>query len=237
VAQPSEVTRSCAGAAERRDHHQQRHHGQVLEQQHAEHTATVFALELESLGHQLDDDGGRRHRHRAAQHQGALPRHAPGTAGQRLVAAHQHEVPDQRAEHRQHHLRQAESEDQRAHAAKLGQVELEPDDEHQEHHAELGQVAHAGVVLGQSQCIGADQHADHQVAQHRGQLQRAADDHAEHRGDQVQQSDFEGAGHSIPGARGAPRMADPSRPTSQPLALTTDAARALSLATDAALVT
>ena len=53
-------------------------------------------------------------------------------------------VPDQRADDRQQHLRQAEAEHQRAHAAQLGQVELEPDHEHQEHDAELGQVLDAG---------------------------------------------------------------------------------------------
>ena len=34
------------------------------------------------------------------------------------------------------------------------------------HLAEFGVVLHAGGVLGQRQCVGADQHAHHQVAQH-----------------------------------------------------------------------
>jgi hypothetical protein len=98
-----------------------------------------------------------------------------------------------------------------AHAAQLGQVEFEPDDEHQEHDAELGQVLDAGVVLGQRQRVGADEHAHHQVAQHRRQLQRAAGHHAQHRGHQVQQDDFERGGHG-PASGQPPRMPDPISP-------------------------
>ncbi len=47
-------------------------------------------------------------------------------------------------------LAQAEAEHQRAHAHQLGQVELQPDDEHEEDDAELGQVAHAGRVAAPS---------------------------------------------------------------------------------------
>jgi hypothetical protein len=160
--------------AQRRDQHQQRHHGQILEQQHAHHAAAVLALQLEPLGHQLDDDGGRRHGHRAPSTSAPCHDICQLCAGE-PCHPDQQRVAGQRAEHGQHHLRQPQPEDQGAHAAQLGQVELEPDDEHQEHDAELGQVADAGTVLGQRQGVGADQHAHHQVAQHRRQLQRAAD--------------------------------------------------------------
>jgi hypothetical protein len=59
----------------------------------------------------------------------------------------------------------------------LGQVELQPDGEHQEHHPELGQVGHGAGVLGHGQGIGADQHAHGQIAQHRRQLEQAAAHH------------------------------------------------------------
>ena len=48
-------------------------------------------------------------------------------------------LPRHRAEDGDHHLRRAQPEHERAHRAQLGQVELEPDHEHQEHDAELGQ--------------------------------------------------------------------------------------------------
>ena len=65
AAQPSETAMSVPRRVQRRDQHQQRHHGQVLEQQHADHAAAVLAFELEPVGHQLDDDGRAGHRHRA----------------------------------------------------------------------------------------------------------------------------------------------------------------------------
>ena len=193
-------------ASERRDQHQQRHHGQILEQQHAHHAAAVLGFELQPLGHQLDDDGGAA---TSPARRRAPPRPAsPAPRACRLKANSQTSsaLPSTRAGDRQHHLRQAQAEHQLAHAAQLGQVELQPDHEHQEHDAELGQVLDAGRVLGQRQRVRADQHADHQVAQHRRQLQRAADHHAEHRGDQVQQDEFEGR---WPCERGDARCARP----------------------------
>ena len=41
-----------------------------------------------------------------------------------------------------------------AHGAQLGQVELQTDDKHQEHHAKLTEVAHPVGVLGQRQRVG-----------------------------------------------------------------------------------
>ena len=67
---------------QRRDQHQQRHHGQILEQQHAHHAAAVLAFQLQPLGHHLHDDGGAGHGHRAAQHHRALPAHLPGHRGE-----------------------------------------------------------------------------------------------------------------------------------------------------------
>ena len=58
------------------------------------------------------------------------------------------------------------------------------------------------AVAGERQRVGSDQHAHREVAEHRWQLQRAAHHHAEHRGNEVQQNDFERGGH-----REAPRAA------------------------------
>ena len=90
--------------AERRDQHQQRHHGQILEQQHAHHAPAVLALELEPLGHQLDDDRGRlliasarAERDRALP---AEPQARPARAKPAPAAA----LPATAASDRQHHL-------------------------------------------------------------------------------------------------------------------------------------
>jgi hypothetical protein len=107
---------------------------------------------------------------------------APAAAGRRCRPA------------REHHLEQAQAEHVRAHGPQLGQVELQPDHEHQEHHAELGQVPHAGRVLGQGERIRADQHAHGEVAEHGRELERTAQHHAQHGGHQVDEGKLEG-GH------------------------------------------
>jgi len=187
------------------DQHQQRHHGQVLEQQHAHHAAAVLGVELDAVGHHLDDDGGRAHGQRATQGHGALPADAPAEQAALHAfdsepgqAGTQSQVTDQRGRHRQRDLAQAQPEHQRAHAAQLGQVELQPDDEHQEDHAELGQVLDAGRVLGQRQSVGPDHDAHRQVAQHGRQLGEAAQHHADHGGEEVKQREFERGGHVVP---------------------------------------
>ena len=181
--------------AERRDQHQQRHHRQVLEQQHAHDAAAVLGLELEPLGHQLDDDRGAAHRKRAAERHRALPAEAPRAPAPRIADADQ-QVADQRGQHRQADLAEAEAEHQRPHAAQLRQVEFEADHEHQEHDAELGEVVHRGRILRERHRVRADQHADREVAEHRRQLRETTDHHACDRGDQEKQDEFERRGHA-----------------------------------------
>ena len=83
---------------------------------------------LHALGQQAHDDRGRGHRQRGAERERALPAAAGGG--------------EQRGEERggEHHLQPAEPEHQAAHLRELRQAELEADGEHQEHHAELGEI-------------------------------------------------------------------------------------------------
>jgi hypothetical protein len=173
--------------AQRGNEHQQRHHGQVLEQQHAHHPLAVLAFELEPLRHQLDHDGGAAHGERAREGQRRLPAEPPG----RWQLRRDQERAGRGKGHRQQHLQQAEPEHMLAHGAQLGQAELQPDHEHQEHHAEFAQVADGLGVLRQCQRMRADQHAGRQITEHRRQLQRAADHHADDRGKQIQQREIE----------------------------------------------
>ena len=57
----------------------------------------------------------------------------------------------------------------------LGQAEFQADGEHQEHHAEFGQIARSSFRLSgiQSERVRPDRHADQQIAEHRRQLQAA----------------------------------------------------------------
>ena len=181
--------------------HQQRHHRDVLEQQHAHDPAAVLALEFEALGHHLGDDGRARHRQRRAQRHGAGPVQFPGP-GQPGEQRRQQHVADHRAGDGQQHLTHAQPEHQPPHAAQLGQVELQPDHEHQEDDAELGQVADAGRIARQGQRMRADQHAHDQVAQHGRQFEQPTDDHAGHGGQQIEQGKVERGGHRG-GGRGA----------------------------------
>jgi hypothetical protein len=174
-------------AAQGRDQHQQRHHGQVLEQQHAHHALAVLGLQLQPVGDQLDHDGRAAHGQRARQGQRRAPVHAPDR-GHRAASTRLATVPIAMVSTtcispaRTRGL---------AHGAQLGQVELEPDDEHQEHHAELAEVAHAVGVLPKRQRVRPDEDADDEVAEHRRQLERPAGHHADHRGQQVHQRQFE----------------------------------------------
>jgi hypothetical protein len=150
----------------------------------------VFALEFEPFGHQLHDDRGAAHRERTAERDRALPAQPPA-ATQHREDRTQCEIAEQRDQDRQRDLAQAQPEHELTHAAQLGQVEFEADHEHQEHDAELGQVADARGVARQRGRVRADQHANHQVAQHRRQLGHAAHDDTRHRGDEVKQHQTE----------------------------------------------
>ena len=178
-------------ASQCRDQDQQRHHGQVLEQQHAHHALAVLAFQLEPLGHQLDNDRSAAHRQCARQRQCGLPADAPECRRQ----DRQEQRAGGRQHNGQHHLAQAQPEYVPSHRAQLGQIEFQSDHEHQEHHAEFTEVAHAVGVVAQRQRVRTDDHADHQIAQHGRQFQRAASHDAQHRGQQVKQGELE-AGHA-----------------------------------------
>ncbi|MPM16697.1 hypothetical protein SDC9_63078 [bioreactor metagenome] len=171
--------------AERGDQDQQRHHGQILEQQNAHHAASVLGFQLGALGHHLHDNGGAAHHQRARQRHGRLPAHVPHAAH---VARQQHQT-DKRQQHGDHHLHQAQAEYELAHGAQLGQAEFKPDGEHQKHHAELAQVAHALRVARQRQRVGPDQHPCGQVAQHGRLLECATHNDGQNGSKQIEQGE------------------------------------------------
>ncbi len=168
---------------QRRDQDQQRHHRQILEQQHADHLPAVQRVELELFRQHLADDRGRRHRDHAAQHDACAPIRA-GCQRRR----------DDDGE-RQRDLGCAEAEYDAAHRGEPRQAELEPDAEHQEHHAEFGQPARAPGVRNQAETAGPDRNSHQQIAEQRRQLEQAEHNHHQHRGKQQYQHQLQRVFH------------------------------------------
>jgi hypothetical protein len=167
------------------DQYQQRHHGQVLEQQDADDFAAVLAFQLQPLGQHLDHDGGGRHGQRAAQRERGLPanvhvRHL----------GHQQPAQPHGGDDGGRHLRHAQPEHDAAHGHQLGQREFQADREHQEHHPELGQDMAGFALFGQAQRVRPDYDAHRQIAQHGRQMQHPERDHAQHGAAQQQQGQF-----------------------------------------------
>ncbi len=172
---------------QRGDEDQQRNHRQVLEQQHAHDLPAVRRIELHAFGQQLGQDRGRGHGNRPAERQ----RRCPGQVRQHGQRQHQ------RGGHED--LREPQPEDDALHAVQARQRELEADREHQEHHAELGQVARSLGVRDQVQGVRTQRRPDQDVAEHRRQVERAEPaDHQDGGGEQ-QQDNLQRLNHSLRG--------------------------------------
>ncbi len=168
---------------QRRHQHQQRDHRQILEQQHTHDLLAMGRMELCLLGQHLGNDGRRRHGEDAAKHQARLPAQA-GESGD-----------DNDREDADQYLQPAEAENQAAHGHQLGQREFEADRKHQEHHAELGQIAGAGGIGHKSQRAGADQHSDQQVAENGRHVHATENHHHHHR--RGKQDDYQREGGMV----------------------------------------
>ncbi len=76
-----------------RNDDQQRHHGQILEQQHAHHLAAVRGVQFPPVGQQFRQDRGGRHRQRTPQADADPPGHPGGTSPRRRRSARQSATP------------------------------------------------------------------------------------------------------------------------------------------------
>jgi len=127
-------------------------------------------MQLQALGEQLADDGGGGHGAGGADGQADAPVLAVVEDG------------DQGGAHQGHpHLGAAQAEYQAVHGLEPGQAELQADGEHQEDHAELGEVAGLLTLRQEAEAVGADDEADGQVGQQGGQTQLLGDDDEQHR--------------------------------------------------------
>ena len=140
---------------------QERDEGDVLGEQDRDGEPAVRAIDLGLLGELAHDDRRRGHRDRAAEHD--CHRHrdtqAPGYEGTQAGG-------DQ-------DLRPAQTDDLPAHRNQAREREFQPQREHQEHDADLGQYSRGRVVGRKTQCVRSQQHADCEVAEDRRQLEPA----------------------------------------------------------------
>jgi hypothetical protein len=175
---------------ERRNEDQQRHHGKVLEQQHADRVPAVRRLRLEALHEQADHDRRGGHREGPRQHDRRLPR---GPESKRDRREHGHGEHDLRAAQPEHHA---------THLDQPRQAELEPEGEHEEDDAELRQLARRRAVGDPAERVRTDRDADDQVAEQRRQVQTAENHHDEHRAREQDQHQFESVAHRVLRAAG-----------------------------------
>ncbi len=166
------------------DHDQQRHDGEVLEEQDADDVASVSRIELNALGENAKDDRGRRHGERAPDREAGLPRRAR----KRRCGEHRGE--------RERDLGQSEAEDRAAQLKKLRQAELEPDREHQEHDAEFREMPSLLGVGNPRERERSDGDPDQQIAEQRRQMQEAEEHHHQYRACEQDQHQFKRVAHS-----------------------------------------
>ena len=117
------------GCAERRDQHEQRHHGEVLEQQHADH----LRGRAPNRARRARRAASTRSRSTTSPRCRRAPR--PPASRRRARAPRRRAAASVASD-----LRAAQAEHHAPHREQLRQAEFEPDREHQEHHAELGEV-------------------------------------------------------------------------------------------------
>ncbi|MND80716.1 hypothetical protein D3C80_724900 [compost metagenome] len=156
---------------------QQRHHDQgddddqVLDDQPAHGDATCVALELFTLLQRAQQDHGRGHGQGEAQQQGLD------------VAEAEQKTPKTPAEHgRRADLNQGAGNGDLAHLHQVRRREVQPDPEHQQDDADLGQLGRQFRVRDEAARVGADDDARHQITDQRRQLQPIGQ-HAEHEGE------------------------------------------------------
>ena len=168
-----------SGAAQQRNQRQQRNRRQVLEQQDRERQPPVVAGQFLAFGQQLQADRGRGQRQAQADDQrGSRQSVASTTRAQRQRACSSTcRPPAPNTGLRITHRREGESSRPMTNSSITTPISAGAE------HA-LGVVDHAEAVRPQ-------QHAGHQVAQHRAQPELLEQRHRDHRGQQEHQGQFE----------------------------------------------
>ena len=156
-------TRRLRGArAEQRQQSDEGDGGQVLEQQDRKSRATLTARQLLLFGEHLQHECGRRERQHQPQHNRRidLESQQPGNRADRDRARHD--------------LRCAETKYHAPHDPKARRLQLEANDEQQEHDAQFGEVQDVLGVVDEGEPERADDNAGREVAEYRSKAQPAA---------------------------------------------------------------
>jgi len=170
-----------------RQQREQRHRRHVLEQQNRERALAVGALEMPAVLEDPQRDRGCRERERDSGDEGA----APGKARRKR----------QRRDRRgsEGKLRRAETENIAPHGEQAGKIELQPDQEQQQHDAELRDRQDGFGRTEDADAPRTDQHAGRQIRHDGGETDAARDRHADDRGGEQhdrerQKAEFGGLG-------------------------------------------
>ena len=164
---------------------------QVLEQQNGHHVPAVRGVELALLRQHLGHDRRRAHRQRAPEREAREP-----AISQKVQTEHGKSRCNR-------NLCEPEAENRAPHRLQLREAELQPDREHQKHDAELGEIAHAGIVGDPTERVRAQRDPDNEVTEDGRKVEQPTGDDDHHRSGQQQQDDLENMRHrnGVPGAR------------------------------------
>ena len=161
---------------EQRHQRHDRHDRQILHQQHREGRGAVAAGDFAAIPEQLHHERRRGEREGQADDQGRLPRLLPqqGVRGDGGPGERDLQRPD--------------AEDLPPHGREPGGLQLEPDHEEQQDHAEFGETAEVLDVVREGRAGGmrADDHAGDEQADHRAEAE-ALREGDRHRGDEQQE--------------------------------------------------
>ena len=148
---------------------QNRQNGEVLKQQNAERGSPVSALELRALRQQLEDQRRRGQRETKTDEQ----------RGRKSQAQQPSRQSQQHCAH--NHLRRPHAENDAPHDPEARWLQLQADDEEQQHDAELREAHDARNVLHEAEAPRADHHSGGDISQDRAQLQESENGDREHR--------------------------------------------------------
>ncbi|MEO8603459.1 MAG: hypothetical protein ABI629_12855 [bacterium] len=142
---PQRANRAAGAAGQHRHQRQQRHDGEILNQQHTEHRLPRRAGNLTAILQQPQHHRRRRQRESVTDQQRAVPCNADqaGVGSDRQPGEQDLQQPDAR------------------HAPQLPQARrphLQADDEQQQHHAELAEAAHIADAARQAETRRAEHH-------------------------------------------------------------------------------
>ena len=152
---------SCRQRRDERQDGQHRQHRQILEQQDAERRAAVLRFELTALGQHLKHErrGGQRQSEADDERRGRRQPDEPAGAAE-----------ERRAER---HLSRAHPEDEPPHDPQASRLQLEADDEQQQHHAEFRHLHDVPDVADEAEPPRSDDQAGRHVSQDGAEAQQA----------------------------------------------------------------